>query len=73
MASNWADRVEELTGVDGSCTVFFAITPDNDDSHMDKLYGLIDRCARMRKRQRCLCARASVVADCMPCSSRRST
>ena len=37
------DRVEELTGVDGSCTRFLRYHADNDDSHMDKLYGLIDR------------------------------
>ncbi len=43
MAGNWADRVEELTGVDGSCTRFLRYHADNDDSHMDKLYGLIDR------------------------------
>jgi Iron-containing redox enzyme len=43
MAANWADRIEELTGVDGSCTRFLRYHADNDDSHMDKLYGLIDR------------------------------
>jgi hypothetical protein len=43
MAANWADRVQELTGVDASCTRFLRYHADNDDSHMDKLYGLIDR------------------------------
>jgi hypothetical protein len=43
MAANWAARVEELTGLDGSCTRFLRYHADNDDSHMDKLYGLIDR------------------------------
>ena len=43
MASNWAGRIEELTGVDTSCTRFVRYHADNDDSHMDKLYGLIDR------------------------------
>jgi 3-oxoacyl-[acyl-carrier-protein] synthase-3 len=43
MASNWAGRIEELTGVDASCTRFVRYHADNDDSHMDKLYGLIDR------------------------------
>jgi hypothetical protein len=43
MAANWADRVQELTGVDNSCTRFLRYHGDNDDSHMDKLYGLIDR------------------------------
>ena len=43
MASNWAGRIEELTGVDQECTRFVRYHADNDDSHMDKLYGLIDR------------------------------
>jgi hypothetical protein len=43
MAANWADRVEQLTGVDESCTRFLRYHAANDDSHMDKLYGLIDR------------------------------
>jgi Iron-containing redox enzyme len=43
MAANWADRVQELTGVDSNCTRFLRYHGDNDDSHMDKLYGLIDR------------------------------
>lgn len=43
MAANWADRVEELTGVDAGCTRFLRYHANNDDSHMDKLYGLIDR------------------------------
>jgi hypothetical protein len=43
MAANWADRVEKLTQVDGACTRFLRYHADNDDSHMDKLYGLIDR------------------------------
>lgn len=43
MAANWADRVQELTDVDSGCTRFLRYHGDNDDSHMDKLYGLIDR------------------------------
>jgi 3-oxoacyl-[acyl-carrier-protein] synthase-3 len=43
MAANWASRVEQLTGFDGRCTRFLRYHSDNDDSHMDKLYGLIDR------------------------------
>jgi len=43
MASNWAGRIEMLTGFDTSCTRFVRYHADNDDSHMDKLYGLIDR------------------------------
>jgi 3-oxoacyl-[acyl-carrier-protein] synthase-3 len=53
MAGNWAGRVAELTGFDGNCTRFQRYHADNDDSHMDKLYGLIDR----------ICTRQSVADD----------
>jgi len=43
MANNWAARIEELTGVGENCTRFLRYHGSNDDSHMDKLYGLIDR------------------------------
>jgi hypothetical protein len=43
MAVNWANRIEELTGFDAQCTRFLRYHAGNDDSHMDKLYGLIDR------------------------------
>jgi hypothetical protein len=42
-AGNWAARIEELTGCDASQTRFLRYHGHNDDSHMDKLYGLIDR------------------------------
>ena len=43
MASSWAARVEELTGLGENCTRFLRYHGKNDDSHMDKFYGLIDR------------------------------
>jgi 3-oxoacyl-[acyl-carrier-protein] synthase-3 len=43
MATNWADRIESLTGVGSECTRFLRYHGHNDDSHLDKLYGLIDR------------------------------
>ena len=43
MASSWAARIEALTGCDATCTRFLRYHAGNDDSHMDKLYGLIDR------------------------------
>ena len=43
MASDWADRVEELTGTDGGCTRFMRYHARNDERHMDKLYALLDR------------------------------
>jgi len=43
MAASWAARVEELCGLDGSSTRFLRYHGGNDSSHMDKLYGLLDR------------------------------
>jgi hypothetical protein len=43
MATSWAARIESLTGYDSQCTRFLRYHGSNDDSHMDKLYGLIDR------------------------------
>jgi hypothetical protein len=43
MASDWAARIEELTSFGAECTRFLRYHGSNDDSHMDKLYGLIDR------------------------------
>jgi hypothetical protein len=43
MASNWAGRIEELTGFDAGCTRFLRYHANNDDAHMDKLYALVDR------------------------------
>jgi hypothetical protein len=43
MANDWAARVEELVKDADGFTHFMRYHGDNDDSHMDKLYGLIDR------------------------------
>ncbi|KPK48789.1 MAG: hypothetical protein AMS22_14720 [Thiotrichales bacterium SG8_50] len=43
MANDWADRIDELTNGSGSYTRFMRYHGDNDNAHMDKLYGLIDR------------------------------
>ena len=43
MAVDWAARIEELTGCDATCTRFLRYHGANDDAHMDKLYGLVDR------------------------------
>jgi hypothetical protein len=43
MAASWADRIGKLTGCDGGCTRFLRYHGSNDDTHMDRLYGLIDR------------------------------
>jgi hypothetical protein len=43
MANDWANRIEELIGNTDEYTMFMRYHGDNDDSHMDKLYGLVDR------------------------------
>jgi 3-oxoacyl-[acyl-carrier-protein] synthase-3 len=43
MATSWADRIEGLTGCGPECSRFLRYHGNNDDSHMDKLYGLVDR------------------------------
>lgn len=43
MVNDWAVRIEELLGGSGENTRFLRYHATNDDSHMDKLYGLIDR------------------------------
>ena len=43
MANDWARRVEELIGEASEYTRFLRYHGENDDSHMEKLYGLIDR------------------------------
>lgn len=43
MANDWAKRVDELIGDTEEFTRFLRYHGDNDDSHMDKLYGLVDR------------------------------
>jgi hypothetical protein len=53
MAASWAGRIQELTGLEPGCTRFLRYHADNDDSHLDKLYGLIDR----------ICIRESVAEE----------
>lgn len=43
MASHWAKYIQECIGVDESSTSFLSYHGANDDSHMDKLYELMDR------------------------------
>jgi 3-oxoacyl-[acyl-carrier-protein] synthase-3 len=43
MANDWAKRMDERIDGSKAFTRFLRYHGDNDDSHMDKLYGLIDR------------------------------
>ena len=43
MANEWAARIEEIIGDTKGYTRFLRYHGENDEAHMDKLYGLIDR------------------------------
>lgn len=43
MASDWATRIEATDGVPKNSTRFLRYHGHNDDAHMDKLYGVLDR------------------------------
>lgn len=43
MANDWARRIDELTNGDGSNTRFMRYHATNDERHMEKFYGLLDR------------------------------
>lgn len=53
MAREWAGRIETLTGLGPEATRFLRYHGANDGSHMDKLYGLLDR----------ICTRADIGDD----------
>ncbi len=43
MAGDWAERIESVPGIGASNTRFMRYHGANDGSHMEKLYGLLDR------------------------------
>jgi hypothetical protein len=43
MAANWAERIQSLTGCGAETTRFLRYHGHNDDTHMNKLYSLLDR------------------------------
>lgn len=43
MASRWANLIQECLGIDESSTSFLSYHGVNDDTHMNKLYELLDR------------------------------
>jgi hypothetical protein len=50
MASNWAQQICELTGLGEEATAFLRYHGHNDDTHMDKLYAMLDRMATTEER-----------------------
>jgi 3-oxoacyl-[acyl-carrier-protein] synthase-3 len=43
MAKDWAERIEQLISVGREGTKFLRYHGSNDETHMNKLYGLLDR------------------------------
>ncbi len=62
MAANWAERIETLTGCGRDCTRFLRYHGGNDDAHMNKLYGLVDRICTSEQRSNDVVMTARVVA-----------
>ncbi len=62
MAGSWAQRIEQLTECGPGATRFLRYHADNDDSHMDKLYGLLDRICTTQQRADAIVKTAKVVA-----------
>jgi len=73
MAGNWAKRVEELTGVKRNCTQFLRYHANNDDSHMNKLYGLLDRICTHQQVANDVVLTATLSVAYTRCSSRKLT
>ncbi len=42
MASSWAERIHELTGLDQDSTRFMTYHGQNDSEHMERFYGTLD-------------------------------
>ncbi|SMF05647.1 3-oxoacyl-[acyl-carrier-protein] synthase-3 [Alteromonadaceae bacterium Bs31] len=62
MAVNWADRIEQLTKPYNNHLNFLRYHGENDDSHMAKLYKLLDRVCQSEKDTRVIVKTARVVA-----------
>jgi 3-oxoacyl-[acyl-carrier-protein] synthase-3 len=62
MASSWAERIEELSACGTEATRFIRYHANNDDSHMDKLYGMLDRTCTTQGRADAMVKTARVVA-----------
>ena len=62
MATEWAERVDELTGGSGEYTQFMRYHGENDANHLDKLYFLMDRLCKSSEQRDEIARTASVVA-----------
>ena len=62
MATHWAERIHELTSCGEEATAFLRYHGQHDDTHMDKLYGLLDRMAQSPEQANAIAGTARVVA-----------
>ena len=62
MANNWADRIEELSGCGPEATRFIRYHGENDEGHLDKLYGMLDRTCTSPERADAIVKTSKVVA-----------
>jgi 3-oxoacyl-[acyl-carrier-protein] synthase-3 len=61
MASDWANRVDDTIGGEGHYTSFMRYHGDNDDTHLEKLYQLIDRVCQNQDQHQAIIRTAKVV------------
>ena len=61
MASDWAKRVDDAIGGEGRYTSFMRYHGDHDDTHLEKLYQLIDRVCQHQDQQKAIIRTATVV------------
>ena len=62
MATDWADRIDQLLGGDNNCVNFLRYHGENDAKHMDKFYKLLDRLCTSEKCAESITRTAKVVA-----------
>ncbi|MDE0880981.1 MAG: iron-containing redox enzyme family protein [Myxococcota bacterium] len=62
MASSWAARICELTGLPENATTFLGYHGVNDESHMERFYTMLDRVATTPERVAAIGKTARVVA-----------
>ena len=62
MANNWAEQICTLTGLGETATAFLRYHGHNDDTHMDKLYAMLDKMATTQDRSERITKTAKIVA-----------
>lgn len=62
MAGSWAAQIDRLVGADPPCTRFMGYHGENDESHLEKLYTMLDRVCRDDNDVEAIVRTATVVA-----------